>query len=281
MKKKDKMITRISLFLVASLLVPLADGMGHNYQKEAKIKKVTTQTIVKKIRTGCLGENTTTLLETIHKKDPTNHALQAYIVGKTWHIMRQYKHYSYGQTIDEFKRIARKACQTHDKEGQEVAEVMECYFRSCNQDKSSGGKLLCYWEGNNPIEMAVSMKYAAAVSFLISMQEPLLPSQIATACKKEDLTSLQLLLAAGCPTYNNNKGIEEQPLTHALKIKNDQYMKMLIPHVNLNATFKGDSREVTIPDYFSSHQSTYPQEYYHLACYQFAVSLKDRMQRNK
>ncbi len=275
------MITRNHLFLVASFLVTRAPGMGRNYQEEAKIKKVTTQTVLKKIRQGCVGENTNTLLEAVQKKDPSNHALQAYVVGKTWHTMRQYKHYSYGQTIDEFKRIARRACQTHDETGQEVAEVMECYFRSCNHGKSSGEKLFQYWSGNNPTEIAVSLKYRAAVSFLISMQEPLHPSHISTACQKEDIKILQLLINAGCPTHNNNKGIEEQPVTHALKIKDEQYMKMLIPHVNLNATFKGDSREVTIPDYFSSHQSTYPQAYHHLACYQFAASLKDRMQRNK
>lgn len=259
----------ISVLLLTILPVVPAFAMRNNYQKEAKAKRITTQIILKKIRGGCVGENTETLLDTAEKNDPTNYALQAYIVGKTWHTLRQYKYYSHGQVIDMFKKIARSSCQTHDEEGQQMAEVMECYFRSCSHDKTSGDKLLCYWEGNNPIEMAVSMKYAGAVSFLISMHEPLLPSQIITACQKQDIKSLQLLLDAGCPTHNNNKGIEDQPLTHALKLKNDRCARMLTPFVNLSATFKSGSREVTIPEYFISNRFTYPDAYYYLTGYQF------------
>lgn len=221
------------ILLLTSILITPAFGMHNNYQKEVKINRVTTQTILKKIKGGCIGENTITLLELAEKKDPTNRALQAYIVGKTAYKMMQYAY-----TFDEFRRIECQACRAHDDEGQQVTEVMKTYWQ----------------QKKDPITNSIASKYYQALGFLLMMREPLYPSQLSAACINHDLHSLQLLLQAGCPTHNNNKAVDEQPLVYAAEraAATDDFtlLKSLIRHVPLNATFKHGDKEVTVAEYF-------------------------------
>lgn len=237
-----------ALLLTVVLSMPAMEM--HNYQKEAAAKRATTQTILKKIRGGCVGENMTTLLDTVEKKDPKNWALQAYIVGKTAHIMETYPYYPPGETLSKFQYIACRANFPHDKEGQQVAEVMRAYWR----------------EKVDPITNSITSKYHRALRFLLTMKEPLYSSHAAVACSKGDTESLQLLLAAGCPTHNNGKEIYDQPLVHAAKHAEEtddfRLLTMLIPHENLKATFNYGLQDVTVADYLkkewrvlSPHQS--------------------------
>lgn len=233
----------ILVLLLTVLPVMPASAMLSNYEKEAKIKRVTTQTIVKKIKGGCIGENTDTLLETAKKNDPKNYALQAYIIGKTAHTMSQYKYYSPGETFNEFTRIACRACSAHDEEGQQVAEVMKAYWR----------------EKKDPVTYSIANKYHHALRFLIMVKEPLYPSQITAACIAHDARSLQLLLQAGCPPHDNNKKACEQPLVyaaeHAAEKADFTLLKSLIDHDNLKATFKQGEKDVTLAEYFQHRWS--------------------------
>lgn len=152
--------------------------------------------------------------------------------------MARYKYYSHDDTYKLLVSIATQAHVANNREGQHVTEVMKAYWQ----------------QKKDPITHSIASKYYDALSFLIKVGEPLYSSQLIAACINKDLIALNMLIQAGCPTHNNNKGVDEQPLVYAVEsaagIEDFTLLKSLIAHVPLNATFKQGDKEVSVAEYF-------------------------------